>query len=810
MFPFRCQWGHRGKLFLCLTGLLALPSAHATGPVSTSYSQSAITTLFSHQSLFLEAYLNGVATHRILSIQLEQGQAYVTPSELAALNVRIPAGYSADERIPLGAINGLNYRIDHASQSIHIDVAPGLFHGQTLNAALRRDIPRAESHFGSVLNYDVYALRGLDSRQEEEGSRVSSFLDFRAFGNWGQVTQTGIVRNHGQQERVRLESYWSLSDVDSMTTYRLGDTVNGGLSWTRPIRLGGFQVQRNFQLRPDLITLPVPSASGTAVVPSTVDVFINNVRRYSEDVDSGPFVINDLPVVTGYGEARVVVRDALGREQVSVFPFYAASNLLSQGLWDFSLEAGFLRQRFGQHSNNYSDDPALTASSRYGLSNRLTLEAHAELDRDVENLGGGLVTSLGNAGILSADLAVSRFADDTGGQLGLTYQYRAQPFSLLLSTRHASDHYMDLASAMGSPTSERVNQLSLSYSDREVGSLGLSVIDISQNRMTAITGQPLQGCIGRFACIEPVRGESRLLALSYSRQFNSRLSLFSSVVRDVFSDRTSFSLGFSLPLTSSVNGLADFRYAEDEPSLTAQAYKPPPVEGRGVGWRVRKTSGEMSQGAAAVSYRSDHASVEVGVNEFMNDSEAFLDLRGSTVAMAGDFFLSNTIFDSFAVADVGVPGVTVLHENRPVGKTDDSGKLLVTGLNSYHPNRLAINPVDMAIDYQPSKVAGIVVPHERSGVRLDLKAEKLRSASLSLIRESGAPVPLGAELELHDDVNTHVVGYDGLVYLGQLRPVNHAFVSWEGGQCEAVFEYQEVEGAIPTIGPVTCYRMPAE
>jgi outer membrane usher protein len=33
--------------------------------------------------------------------------------------------------------------------------------------------------------------------------------------------------------------------------------------WARPIRLGGVQVERDFLLRPDLITAPLPALSGS-------------------------------------------------------------------------------------------------------------------------------------------------------------------------------------------------------------------------------------------------------------------------------------------------------------------------------------------------------------------------------------------------------------------------------------------------------------------------------------------------------------------------------------------------------------------
>jgi len=121
-----------------------------------------------------------------------------------------------------------------------------------------------------------------------------------------------------------------------MITYRAGDTITRGLAWTRPIRMGGVQVQRSFGLRPDLVTLPLPPLSGSAAVPSTVEVYVNNLKTFSQEVGTGPYRLSNIPAVTGSGMARVVVRDSAGREIESTLPFYASASLLAPGLTNFS------------------------------------------------------------------------------------------------------------------------------------------------------------------------------------------------------------------------------------------------------------------------------------------------------------------------------------------------------------------------------------------------------------------------------------------------------------------------------------------
>jgi len=95
-----------------------------------------------------------------------------------------------------------------------------------------------------------------------------------------------------------------------------GDLITGGLSWTRPVRLGGIQWRRNFGVRPDLITYPIPSFASQATVPSTVELLVNNIQQFGTQVNDGPFVLDTFPRISGAGEATLVVRDALGLDFV--------------------------------------------------------------------------------------------------------------------------------------------------------------------------------------------------------------------------------------------------------------------------------------------------------------------------------------------------------------------------------------------------------------------------------------------------------------------------------------------------------------
>ncbi|GAA5543929.1 hypothetical protein D8666_23545 [Ochrobactrum soli] len=124
--------------------------------------------------------------------------------------------------------------------------------------------------------------------------------------------------------------------------------------------------------------MPLPELLGSPAVPSTADVYIDNARRAISNVASGPFSITILPVVTGAGTARMVVRDVLGPETVTEAPFYASADLLAKGLADFFAETGFARRYYGTESNDYDGRIVGGGTLRDGLTSNTTIEGHVE------------------------------------------------------------------------------------------------------------------------------------------------------------------------------------------------------------------------------------------------------------------------------------------------------------------------------------------------------------------------------------------------------------------------------------------------
>lgn len=143
------------------------------------------------------------------------------------------------------------------------------------------------------------------------------------------MTGTFLGRDiNGENDWLRLETTLTHDRPAQRVSLRLGDAVTRAGAWGRAVRFGGAQWTTNFATQPGFIAFPLPAVAGEAALPSTLDLYANDALRLSQPLPPGPFEIAGLPVVTGQGELRLVVRDLLGREQILSQPYYVSPSLL--------------------------------------------------------------------------------------------------------------------------------------------------------------------------------------------------------------------------------------------------------------------------------------------------------------------------------------------------------------------------------------------------------------------------------------------------------------------------------------------------
>ncbi|TGQ71160.1 fimbrial biogenesis outer membrane usher protein [Mesorhizobium sp. M00.F.Ca.ET.186.01.1.1] len=766
------------------------------------------------QQLQLEVFINGAATNQIAAFVSPDGQHLgATPDELQALGLDLSKlARSAGTTVMLDTVRGLAYRYEAPEQRVFLTINNGLRGTISFDASPAHEAaPDVREGFGGVLNYNLFAA--LQQEPDVSGftfNGVSTTLDARAFSPLGTFGQSAILRlaDDGRTDALRLDTAYTYSDPATLMTYQAGDAISGGFAWTRPIRIGGLQARRNFGLRTDLITQPLASVSGSAAVPSTVDVYVNDLKTYSHTVDGGPFQITDIPVTAGGGQAIVVLRDAAGRETRTSVPFYASPSLLRPGLLDFSLEAGLPRLGYATMSDAYAvNQPVISASLRKGIYDWLTLESHAEAGKDLLNGGLGMVMRTGSLGVASFALAGSHSGAGSGLQSYASYEIRIGRLSINASSQMTFGSYDDLASVTGrlqddAPGEAFFNLLSVDPDAADARSGPPRMV----NSISA--GIPLSFDSGSISAsyidLLPASGErSRVLTASYSRTLPFGY-LNATAFADLGGRRTAgLFAGLSIPIGGSAMASTAVSAGKHGVEMIADVSKPLGEEPGSVGWRTSFSQGGSTEGSAAVSYRSSHGRADAAVGRSISGTTATAQFDGALATMGSDIFLADRIDDSFAVVETGLPDVGVLYENRPIGTTDAKGRLLVPGLRAYQRNKIAIDTTNLPIDADVTTTQDVIAPADRAGVRVNFQVRtNIDAAVLVLSDPDGQPLEVGS----HATVNGKqgfVIGYDGRAYVKGLAQRNTVVAQTAKGSCQASFGYTPKANQ-QVVVPVVC------
>jgi outer membrane usher protein len=147
----------------------------------------------------------------------------------------------------------------------------------------------------------------------------------------------------------------------------------------------------------------------------------------------------------------------------------------------------------------------------------------------------------------------------------------------------------------------------------------------------------------------------------------------------------------------------------------------------------------------------------------------------------------------------------VLEDNRVIGRTDASGRLLAPNLRSFEDNRIGIDPTTLPIDAQASATEITLRPRAQSGVVADFKVRaQPHDAEIVLVDEAGHPLNAGGIVE-RAGRRAATIGYDGRAYLSDLDAHNELTARVDGRSCVAEFDFAAPRrGARPTIGPLVC------
>jgi outer membrane usher protein len=747
------------------------------------------------EQLLVDLTVNGLRQPDISRAeQLPNGEVLIASENWTATRL-VPPGppVAMSDGTPaflLDSIPGVRYSVDKQRMGIEVQAPASAFAAATMDTRQPTDRAPPRPAAGALLNYDAVATRPGHGAP----ATAAATLEAVGFGPFGTAVTSALSSDDGVRRKFeRLDTYWQYDMPEAMQTLVIGDTVGVGGAWSRPVRYGGVRWGRDFGLRPGFVTMPLPSISGQAALPSTVDVLVNDSRRFSQSVRPGPFDVTNVPVITGAGEVNLVVRDLLGRQTVITQSYYASPRLLASGLSDFSFEAGRLRTGFGQ-DGQYRDAFG-AATVRRGLTQQLTGEGRLELQPGREASGFEFAGLVGRWGVGRVALAGSRdslHGSSEHGQLArLGLERSTATGGGALQYEYATRGFAPFGEVAGpmDPDARSRQQLLATIGGRLWGS---SNGGLSYAKRTLWDG-----------------GRNSTLGLSLSMPVG-RVSLTLSATRRLDNDRSwSGSISLNVPLgDDSYAGSRAERQDDGKSRASAFAARNPPA-GPGLGWRTEVSTDQTQRARGGLQYNTNRGDLTADVSADSDGAvSSRIGARGTLGVMAGVAFASRPVGQgSFAVVKVeGVPGVPIKRSNQVVGETDRRGLAFVPGLVPWHANRIEIAPEDLPLDTEVGSVTQEVVPYARSGALVTFDVRRTRQALLVLRQADGKPVPVGTRVRMLPTGAEFQAGRRGEIWLTDLVGGDqHVRVSWDGQGCDLELSLPPSENGAPvTLGPVVC------
>ena len=794
-------------LFLCGWGIVSPDAAQAQDEMPADASGPYVAQAGmpydpdTDEALFLLVTVNGrdIGLIAEFSLSPDAQRMMARRDELDGIGIMSPRALG--QSVYLDQIPGLTYVYDAASQAIHIAAQGPALIPVELSARPEHEIPDAQTGYGLVLNYRVTANLGdnilLDGFRAKDA--FASF-DLRAFSPLGVLTTTGTVSSQrdgsGSTNFRRHDTYFTVASPRRMLTLIAGDFTTSGPAWARPVRLGGLQVRRDFSLRDDVVTNPLLSFSGSPAVPSSIEVYVDNVRAYSGAVSAGPFNLSHVPMITGSGEAVFVLRDAGGSETTTLVPFFATQNLLAKGMLDYSLEAGRVRMSDGGGDVTYAPGTATAASLRYGVSDRLTVEARAEVYNSLKMAGLGVHAVVFNRAEATLAGGISADGVSKGGFVFGALRTEVRGVGVRFSTRRTFGTFGDLAS---------VTQRQLAGADLDLLSAPIMGPVQAMDALTLafpVFADASQLGLSLITSARPGLTNT-ILSASYAQSLPGLGSYRINAFKDFTGDGGfGVALGMSIPLGVARHATASVRRDRGgRADLVASLSKTADRKAGSYGYRVNLSRQNHQFGA---TYQTAYGRADVLLRDSGQGTSASATFDGAFVLAGGGVFASNRIHDGFAVVNLGHRDVAISLNNREVARTGLWGKALVPDLRSYRLNRISVNPLDLPLDANISATAMNVVTARRSGVSLDFGGTAEAAALVVLRDAAGAFLPPGSEARLRGSSQVFVVGYDGEVWITGLGRSNQITAQTPETTCSAAFDHVKQSEAQAYIDGVTC------
>ncbi len=647
------------------------------------------------------------------------------------------------------------------------------------------------------------------------------------------VSDSLYTKTKTSETFVRLQSSATYERRGDLQWFVLGDEFANSGDLGSTVNIGGVGFSKVYKLDPYFITQPIFNLKGTATLPSQADIYMDGVLVSKQMISPGSFNLNNIYSLTGAHTVDVVMKDPFGNEQRISYPLYFSTQLLREGLHEYSYNVGFLRENYGIASDEYGK-AVFSAFHRYGVSNSFNIGARAEGASGLVNGGISSAFLVPRVGAFTLSLAESNLNGKGGSAGSFQHSFQIGSFSTNLLVRGYTRDYATVATTLASApttTSTRYElNASVGYSYPSLGGIALSY---SENGAYG-------GVYTRATSASYAKGLSRTTSLfvtaSATRVENTTYALF---------------VGFNFNLGPALHAAAQYSKTGSTDTETVQVQQDTPV-GEGLGYRASLNRSDGASGSVDsfnpfVQYNARYGtySLDATLQNSHGDTTGSytVSAAGSLVYAGGFFGFSRPVSDSFAIATVdSVPNVMVLNNGQEIGKTDSSGVMVIPTLTSYNQNQITLDVKNMPLDYSISDVHENISPPLWSGSCVSFDAQKVQAVTGTVFAKiDDKKVPLQfieVSMKVGESVVTFPTGKGGEFYVENTLPEEskaapkdkltcraiaerrksganvikpgtyQASAYVEGGKCEFSITFPDTKDIMTDLGEVQCLMPP--
>lgn len=725
--------------------------------------------------------INGRLAPDPVLIAVTQKALFVRRADVLQAGLLLPGAqtgplFAGEEYVALSAMAGLAATLVEGGDVLAISASPELFPAHTFGPSAR-PATLGEIVPAGFVSYDLTFTR-WNGRNAAFG-----LLDAGVSGAWGLLGTTAIVQTAGSKF-LRLDSHFQRDWPGERLRLVIGDAVTRGTEWNLPARFAGIRIGTDFALQPTLVAFPLPSLSGAATMPSTIDL-ASSAGSQTLSVQPGAFAIEYQPMFSGAGEVTMTITDITGLSRRVTQSFYTSPRLLRPGLADFSLEAGLVRKNYGVASNDYGE-PFAAGFLRLGLTDSLTVGGRLEAGTAVRTGGLGIGWVLSPVGEFGLAGALAGSALGKGTLWRAQFKRLAPTHSVTLSYQWDNGRFAQVGDGRGMRRSVHQPRRELALSGSvALGPLGDAIFGHLETRTAtgqsfSTTNVSLSGNLKRVFYNFGIRRTR----IAEERDYGAFLSV-------------------SLPLGA--RSSASFR-ADDNRTIAMIALAPP--TGPGAGYQLAAGhdagSGEPIVGVSSL-IRTSAGDIELAGDRNSGGERIRISARGALTAVAGKVVATPRIENAFALVELdSTEDVTLFLENRPVvAKGGRSRIAILSGLQPYAENRIAIDVETLPITAEVSVAEKLVVPGFRQAVRVGFGGVVRKAVTIMLVDPDGMPLTAGLDVRVGARLAAST-GYDGMVFLPDLAGGERMAVTGPGVRCEAQLPAAPVISESMLLGPVTC------